>query len=98
MLFIKILKEPPETLSRNEGCVLLPQTPSSLAAAPPLLDGWWVELPRSDATSLHTLISRPPGLSDTINPFCMSTNSSHIQTHNARLALLMSHSHAQGID
>lgn len=68
---------------------------------PPLLlslDGWWVELPHSDAASLHTLISRSLGLSDTINPFCTSTNGSHIQMHAARLGLLMSHSHAQRID
>lgn len=99
MLFIKILKKAPETLSRNEGCVLLPQTPPLLLPSnPPLLDGWWVELPHSDAASLRTLISRSPGLSDTINPFYTSTTGSHIQTHTACLAPLMSHSHAQGID
>lgn len=39
MLFIKILKKAPETLSRNEGCVLLPaETPP----APPLSAGWIV--------------------------------------------------------
>lgn len=73
-------------------------TPHPPRSNPPLLDGWWVELPHSDAASLRTLISRSPGLSDTINPFCTSTNGSHIQTHAARLAPLMSHSHAQGID
>lgn len=46
MLFIKILKKAPETLSRNEGCVLLPQTPASstplLPALPPPAAGWIV--------------------------------------------------------
>lgn len=99
MLFIKILKKAPETLSRNEGCVLLPLAPLPPPRSnPPLLDGWRVELPHSDAASLRSLISRSPGLSDTINPFYTPTNGSHIQTHTARLAPLMSHSHAQGID
>lgn len=76
-------------------------TTNPLTSAPHLplsLDGWWVELPHSDAASLHTLISCSLGLSDTINPFCTSTNSSYIQTQAVRLGLLMSHSHAQRID
>lgn len=63
-----------------------------------LLDGWSVELPRSDTARPRSLISRSPGLSDTINLFYTPTNASHIQTYAARLCPLMSHSHAQGID
>lgn len=78
-----------------------PRSTNPLTPAPHLplsLDGWWVELPHSDAASLHTLISCSLGLSDTINPFCTSTNGSYIQTRAACLGLLMSHSHAQRID